>query len=386
MEALNELASDCLATARYGAGSLLLAQASGGNNSVKSRARDLLWVKASGKRLADVSATQGIVALRCSALKEIIRQEAFCSPLGAAEERRQKHEEIVQLMQQAVLDPQQGRPSLESGFHSLLGDVVLHLHPVYLNAFSCMEGGHELLSEIAPRQFTWVEYATPGWELTLQIYRVLENTVLSEEHTSFILENHGFVASGESAQQVIMATEAFLTTARSFFGDLTAALFTAQPSTQAQEYAAQKLHSLYRECWGDQEAIVRPARFGAFKQVESSLRLLDTSGSLVPDDVVYSCREIRRCPLNGLRDLIGTFSAWPPDKLAVAVEGAGTVLLARNALLLDAMEEMLLAQILVRTLIARRGSVRTLPAAEVEYLQSMESEKYRLMVCSSGAM
>src|SRR6266853_3421468 len=272
MEALNQLESDWLATARYGAASLLLAQASGGNNSVKSRARDLLWVKASGMRLADVSATQGMVALRCSALNEIVRQEAGCSVFFTADWRRKKHEEVVRLTQHAVLDPQRGRPSLESGFHSLLGDVVLHLHPVYLNAFSCMEGGRELLSEIAPRQFTWVEYATPGWELALQIYRVLETTGLSQECASFVLENHGFIASGENAQQVITATEAFLTTARSFFGDLPG-LFTAEPTTQAQEHATHKLHSLYRERWGDQSVAIRPARFGAFNQIESNLRL-----------------------------------------------------------------------------------------------------------------
>jgi len=385
MEALPELASDLLATAHYGAGSLLLAQASGGNNSVKARARDLLWIKASGRRLADVSVTHGIVALRCTALKEIIRQEAASSRSPTAVRRRQKHEEIVRLTQDAVLDARKGRPSLESGFHSLLGDVVLHLHPVYLNAFSCMEGGRELLSEIAPRQFTWVEYATPGWELALQIYRVLEATGLSQECASFVLENHGFIASGENAQQVITATEAFLTTARSFFGDLPG-LFTAEPTTQAQEHATHKLHSLYRERWGDQSVAIRPARFGAFNQIESNLRLFDVPGPLVPDDVVYGCREIRRCSFNGLRDAVGSFPASPPTTLAIAVEGAGTILLARDPMLLDAMEEMLLAQILVRTLIARRGLVRTLLAAEVEYLQSMESEKYRVMVCSKGAM
>jgi hypothetical protein len=105
----------------------------------------------------------------------------------------------------------------------------------------------------------------------------------------------------------------------------------------------------------------------------------------VPDDVVYGGGEIQRCSLKGLSKWISNMPDAPPEKLAVAIEGMGTVLLARSEGLAAAMEEMLLAHILVRMLIARRGSVRTLPQHEVEYLQSMESEKYRVMLRAKGA-
>ena len=70
--------------------------------------------------------------------------------------------------------------------------------------------------------------------------------------------------------------------------------------------------------------------------------------------------------------------------MAIAVEGTGVVLIARNERLVTAMEETLLAHVLIRMLITRRGKVRTLPKSEVDYLKSMESEKYRIKVTSKA--
>ena len=46
------------------------------------------------------------------------------------------------------------------------------------------------------------------------------------------------------------------------------------------------------------------------------------------------------------------------------------------------MEENLLANVLIHALIARRGRPHHLPAAEVEYLGTLESEKYRQAVAA----
>jgi hypothetical protein len=48
------------------------------------------------------------------------------------------------------------------------------------------------------------------------------------------------------------------------------------------------------------------------------------------------------------------------------------------------MEENLLAHVLVRRLIARRGEARPLAEGEVGYLLGMEAEKYRQAVAAGG--
>jgi len=384
MQMPSQLASDLLATALYGGNSLLLVQASGGNNSVKSSSEDRLWIKASGTRLAEVSTKQGIASLRLSALKQLVAQDSAKPKPSDAESRRQRHENAVHQMQAAIVNTGQGRASLETGFHSLLGDVVLHLHPVYLNAFTCMEGGRETLADIAPQEFAWIDYAAPGQELAVQINQTLQAQP-GKECNCIVLENHGFIASGNTAKEVIASTEQFLNVAQTFFGDLSPDLAVARPATKASQQAAEKLRSLYCERWGEAKAVIRPARFGVFNQLDNQSQLFELSGALVPDDVVYGGGEIHRSSLDDLAKLISNLPDAAPEKLAVAVEGAGTVLLARSEGLATAMEEMLLAHILLRMLIARRGTVRTLPRHEVEYLQSMESEKYRVMVRAKGA-
>jgi hypothetical protein len=71
--------------------------------------------------------------------------------------------------------------------------------------------------------------------------------------------------------------------------------------------------------------------------------------------------------------------------MIVAVSGLGVILVGPHDKVLDAMDENLLAHVLTRQLIARRGLARVLPPGEINYLRSMESEKYRLAVTAGRA-
>jgi hypothetical protein len=108
-----------------------------------------------------------------------------------------------------------------------------------------------------------------------------------------------------------------------------------------------------------------------------------TAGALVPDDVVYCgprvwAAEAADEPADWLAALPD--EARSQGRLAVAVRGQGVVLAGPNLAYLEAMEDSLLAHVLIRRLIARRGEPLTLPAAEVEYLHTMEHEHYRRLV------
>ena len=74
-----------------------------------------------------------------------------------------------------------------------------------------------------------------------------------------------------------------------------------------------------------------------------------------------------------------------PAKMIVTVTGLGVVFAASGHHMVDAMEENLLAHVLTRQLIARRGRARVLPPDEIDYLRSMESEKYREAVAAGFA-
>ena len=76
-------------------------QGGGGNTSVKLD-NGLMAVKASGIRLAQVTETDGFAVVEVETLKDVTSEQGY----------------------------KPARPSVEAGFHALLGKFVLHTHPV----------------------------------------------------------------------------------------------------------------------------------------------------------------------------------------------------------------------------------------------------------------
>jgi rhamnose utilization protein RhaD (predicted bifunctional aldolase and dehydrogenase) len=367
----SHLLRELLKTAKYASSSLLLSQASGGNNSVKSVEQDLLWVKASGVRLADVTESNGYVAVRLSALNKILQQGS-----EANSTRREEHEQAVALIQAAALPNSKGRPSLETQFHGLFPQAVaLHLHPVFVNAFTCMHGGRGLLADTTRTQFAWAPYASPGTALAKEV----ANALLAVPAPTLVLENHGFVAAGQTAQEVIQLIEAFIHAGKQTFGELSLELLDELAPSSALVTASERITRDLRKALPNQQYAVRPARYRAFDEFCRNPSMSEAPGPLVPDDVVYTGTGMR---LQNLESACESAVSNIPDKMVFALEGIGTVMMARNEQLLQAMEETLLAHVLVRMLIARRGRPRPLPADEIEYLQNMESERYRIALAS----
>jgi len=147
---------------------VLLAQGGGGNTSVKSGDGRRMWIKASGCRLSEVGEGHGYLETYLPALISVIRD-----PKLKELPRAVAHEESVRRIQAAVPGPVQKRPSLETGFHAVLGRrVVLHTHPVYVNAFTCMDGGAAALEDALGEQVIWVKYEPPGYALAAEVDRV----------------------------------------------------------------------------------------------------------------------------------------------------------------------------------------------------------------------
>jgi len=89
------------------------------------------------------------------------------------------------------------RPSIETGFHALLGKVVMHSHSVWGNLVNCAENGEEILKEILP-QALWIPYQTPGLALTRQIQTYLAARPDAE---ILFLQNHGVIISAATTAQ-----------------------------------------------------------------------------------------------------------------------------------------------------------------------------------------
>ncbi len=365
---------ELLATADYCGNSLLLAQAAGGNNSVKSDNSDVLWVKASGTRMSAMSPDRGLVGLRLSEARSLVQDERL-----RAMGRREAQASSVQRLQEMLCYGGPQRPSLEAGFHACLPQrAILHTHSVYLNAYTCMKGGRAAASDGLPAHI-WIPYVAPGFELAKAVADE------SEEYgpeTMLLLENHGFVAAAETAQQTIECTDKFVAVAQRHFGRIPANwLLEEEPSTGLIKWLDEVMKTLAVR-FPTAGYIVGAGRFAAFHEAAAE-GLLQQCAALVPDDVVYA-RSVWLAE-SGLTSFSNSLPDDVPDTFAVVVAGEGVVLAGRSEERLRALEEMLFAQVLVRWLISRRGEPRPLPTQEIEYLASMESEIYRRSLTAAKA-
>lgn len=354
-----------MALSRAAGADPLLVQAGGGNASVKTAdGRDLL-VKASGCRLAELDATRGHVSLALGALLEVVHDPGLAA-LGGQAQQQQSAARMAALARGA------GRPSLETGFHALLGRVVLHTHPVHVNAVTCRVDGPALAREVlAGIDHAWVPYAPPGHALALEVARV----VARAPARVLLLESHGLIVSGATVDEVLALTRQVDGRCRARF-DVQAQGRAPDRATGARLLAA----------IGDTDAAGRRLTAALLDDELLTAAATDLRGGPVcPDDVVYCGATPLALTPGELTDLdaaaatvrahLGRATA---PKAIVTAPGVGVVGVAPDPAALEPFAAQLRAHaaIVVRVK-AAGGRLRRLDAAQVAFIDGMEGEAYR---------
>ncbi len=111
-------------------------QGGGGNTSAKIDG-NFMAIKSSGVSLRDMSFEKGI------SIVDYKKVNSYHNSLDTSES--QYSEDINSF----AIDGS-GRPSIETGFHALLGKYVIHSHSVFMNVLLCSEEGKELISKYFP--------------------------------------------------------------------------------------------------------------------------------------------------------------------------------------------------------------------------------------------
>ena len=161
-------------------------QGGGGNTSVKLD-ENLMLIKSSGTSLKDMSKNYGQCLVEYKKVNEF---------LNNAEVSESEFTSIIK----SFCTDEESRPSIETGFHSLLGEYVIHTHSVFLNVLLCCQEGKEIIKELFPSSL-WVDYATPGRNLThLLNERLKDSEEYLQNELIVFLQNHGLIVSalGES--------------------------------------------------------------------------------------------------------------------------------------------------------------------------------------------
>ncbi len=193
-----------------------------GNTSVRAD-QESFWVKASGTELAQADHTT-FVRVRFQPILEAL----LASSLDDSA--------VKQLLKEATVEG--GRtPSIETFLHALCLQLdgvqfVGHTHPTAALSLLSVAASRELFKgSIFPDQivllgssYVYAAYEDPGLPLAHAVQKGLQEFVEREQRSPrvVLLENHGVIALGSSAQEVINITLMLVKSCRILLGTLAA--------------------------------------------------------------------------------------------------------------------------------------------------------------------
>ncbi|MHB1317397.1 MAG: class II aldolase/adducin family protein, partial [Anaerolineae bacterium] len=179
------------------------------------------YVKASGTRLLDATPAS-FVRLHIDPVCAIA-DRAGCSDA-----------EVKVLLDAAKVDPSDTRrPSVEAPLHGLalkeMGvKFIAHTHPTAVLAIMCSVKAEEAISgRLTPDEIVicgpapaYVPYTDPGFELAVTVRRVMHS--YADEYGMppkvILMQNHGLITLGASAQEADNITEQYVKTCRMLLG------------------------------------------------------------------------------------------------------------------------------------------------------------------------
>jgi rhamnose utilization protein RhaD (predicted bifunctional aldolase and dehydrogenase) len=312
----------------------LLVQAASGNTSIKTNGR--LWIKASGKWLADAD-----------------RDEIFVEV-----DPRTLMAEGTELS-----------PSIETAMHSILPHrVVVHVHSVNAISWSVREDGPARVAErLEGMAWAWIPYVPSGFPLAREIECAGLRNPLNPPNV-FLLANHGLVVAADDC----VAVEELLA--------------TVERRLEVEPRIAPAPH---------RATLDRMARgFGWRVPTDSTVHALGTdpvSARIFAGGTLYPCHGLFLGP--------GTAECERDEAVALAVDRyrarygirPGTIAVRGEGLLVT--DEMTVTQMQVLTGLARviqrigaDATVRYLTDRETEELYSMDACRYRQSVESRAAL
>ncbi len=294
-------------------------QAGGGNISLK--VGDVMAVKASGVRIADVTADSGYVEVDYAAVASFCRDTVVQEGIDYTAQNGE-------VMKRAIVKDTGARPSVETGFHAILKKAVIHTHSAYANILTAAAEGEQLSQKLGIPH-AWVNYVTPGFYLTKEI--IAELAKYESEPNVIFIRNHGLIVTHDDVDVCIALHEEVNAKLRDILG-----INEAYPiAAVANNASATPFVREYVEANGSEDIINYP---------------------LFPDQLVYL-----NSSLGTKLDLALTYNASEYEQLQL--------------------EETLVAFFYVLHHIRRLNlTITTMTKQQVDFICNWEEEKYRKSV------
>lgn len=191
-----------------------------GNTSARIDA-DTFWIKASGTSLRTLK-PDDLVQVYFQTVFDLLSNDVLSD------------EDILAGLKSARVDPEvDAVPSVETFLHAIILQLngvnfVGHTHPTAINTILCSEKAAEAYSgSLFPDQIVYcgpralfIPYTDPGLVLAKKIHQEINNFVdtTGEIPKVILMQNHGFIALGNSAEDVENITQMSVKAARVIAG------------------------------------------------------------------------------------------------------------------------------------------------------------------------
>lgn len=230
----------------------------GGNTSMKTTEKDfrgrdveVMWVKGSGSDLATMKA-HNFTGLRMDDIRPLLNKEEM------------PDEEMVEYLSHCMIDSKHPRASIETLLHAFLPfKHVDHTHPDAIISLCCADNGKQIAEEIYGNRFVWVPYIRPGFTLSKMIAESVKNNPNAE---LVLMEKHGLVVWGDTAQESYEKTISIINEAESYINNKINA---------EQTFGGAKYESLREDDAEEILAAVMPVIRGAVSEEKKMLLTYD---------------------------------------------------------------------------------------------------------------
>jgi len=355
---------------RYGSDSAFVL-AGGGNTSFKSA--DRLWVKASGHALATIDET-GFVELDRHKLDAMMAANWPADPTA-------REAAFVEAVMAARVHPELNqRPSVEALLHHLLAQpLVVHTHPGVVNALTCCTRGETLAKEWLGTSAVWQPYVDPGLTLALRLRETLESAGGNAD--LILLQNHGLIVAGESAEAIDAATNKLTGAIRGRLQQ------TTNPQAHSGNPAALERLAKQIASMAEEKTAVSVDSVAAWIAGTPQGLAAAKLGPLTPDQIVY-CRSFPLilppnasaadfAALRGEYQSKHGFEPW-----VAVVENAGVITFRTSAKLAETSLAVFLDAAAVYRDAGQLGGVHPLSESQRKFIEEWEVEAYRRAVAA----
>ena len=180
-------------------------QGAGGNISEKVDGK-IMVVKSSGVEIKEINEKYGYSIVRYKKISD----EFSKLPLKISKKQDETTVSFINKQTISLSNYESLRPSIETGFHSILKNYVIHTHSVYSNIIACSKSFEDLALELFKNDdFVIIPYFPPGTILTRNILNEYNNFYkLHKKYPEIIfLKNHGIIVHANTAEQAIALHE-----------------------------------------------------------------------------------------------------------------------------------------------------------------------------------